>query len=429
MDLVVRRVGSLQGQIRPPSDKSLTHRAYMLGAAAISPSTIESPLPSEDCQATLKCLVEMGLETERQSTNTVLLKPAAQWRHPDGDLCCGNSGTTIRLLSGMIACRPIKATLSGDASLSRRPMKRIAEPLRKMGAGIEGDTPPILVCGSSKLKGIDYRSPVASAQVKSCVLLAGLKASGATSVVEPALSRDHTERMLSALGVHIVSCQVEDGFRTVLEGNSDIDGFEFKVPSDISSAAFFMVASAVIPGGKVSILDVGINPTRTGILDVLEQVGVPWTIDSPRQELNEPIGDLEVGESNVLRSFEISGSLVPRLIDEIPVLAVLASQCDGVSSIRDAGELRVKESDRIELIAQNLKSMGGDVEVHEDGLKIGGPCKLKGGVVDCKGDHRIAMAFAVAGLIAEGDTVIRGAECIATSYPNFEEDLWRLCAV
>ena len=327
----------------------------------------------------------------------------------------------MRLLSGLVAARSLDVTMIGDASLSKRPMKRIAEPLRIMGATFEGDTPPIRIRGGN-LHGIDYQSPVASAQVKSCTLLAGLLASGTTRVTEPSLSRDHTERMLTGMGVSVV----REGLKVSVAGGQTAQPFEFDVPGDISSATFFMVLAALLSGSQITVQNLGINPSRTGPLDVFRQAGVPFEITNERLSLGEPVADVIVGTAPVLKPFTIEGDLVPRLIDEIPVLAVLATQCEGTSFIRDAKEMRVKESDRIELVATNLARMGAKVETFEDGMAITGPTPLKGVQVDSKLDHRIAMSFAVAGCIADGVTEITGAESIRTSFPNFESELARL---
>jgi len=419
----ISAIASLQGELRPPSDKSLTHRSYMFGAIADSSSVVRSPLRGEDCESTLHCLAQLGLRYEWLTDSEVRLFPTPEWRQPDADLDCGNSGTTMRLLSGLLASRELTCRMIGDASLSRRPMKRIAAPLRLMGATVEGDTPPLTIRGT-QLKAIDYVSPVASAQIKSCVLLAGLRADGTTSVKEPSLSRDHTERMLRATGV-----EISDGEIIALRGGQTPHGFEIRVPADISSAAFFLVATAILCDSELTIRDLSVNPTRTGILDVLEQCEVPFRTFDEREELGEPVADLIVRHGRALKPFQISGPLIPRLIDEIPVLAVLATQCEGTSIIRDAGELRVKESDRIETVAKGLRDMGASVETFEDGFAITGPTRLHAARIDASGDHRIAMAFVVAGLVALGTTVIDGAESIATSYPGFMSDLERLAIV
>lgn len=423
MILRIEPIRSLRGTFRPPSDKSLTHRAYMFGAIASGESLVRKPLEGEDCESTLHCLRQLGLTYDRAG-GEVRLRPAPEWVQPADVLDCGNSGTTIRLMSGLLASRPLDTTLVGDASLSKRPMKRIAEPLRRMGARVEGDTPPLHIVGGD-LDAITYESPVASAQVKSAILLAGLRAPGRTVVMEPHLSRDHTERMLSALGVP-VSQSSNSHFFAAVEGPCQPIGFEFLVPGDISGAAFFLVATALLQGSEVDFHELGINPSRTGILDVLTMVGAEPRLVREWNELGEPVADVALHSCRQLRPFEISGGLVPRLIDEIPVLAVLATQCHGVSTIRDARELRVKESDRLELMADGLRRMGVNIETFEDGMAITGPTPLKATRIDAQLDHRIAMAFAIAGLIAEGATEIEGAESIATSFPTFESELRRL---
>lgn len=422
--LTVRRPAALRGEVDSPADKSLTHRAYLLGAIAEGNSRIRNALRGEDCEATLRCLGQMGLSHEWTSESEVVLIPAPRWHSPAADLDCGNSGTTIRLMSGLIASRPISARMVGDASLSRRPMNRIIEPLRRMGAQIEGDTPPLSIVGTDSLSGIEYASPVASAQVKSCILLAGLRAVGTCRVTEPVKSRDHTERMLRAGGIDVR----EDGLSVAVTGGARMQPFEFDVPGDISSAAFFLAAGAVIPEAEIVIRSVGVNPTRTGILDVFDQTGIRVRMENERESLGEPVADLFVRNQGIGMPFCIEGDLVPRLVDEIPVLAVLATQLDGVSRIRGAAELRVKESDRIEAIAAGLRAMGAEVETYADGIDVAGPTRLRGATIFANGDHRIAMAFSVAGLVADGETRIEGAESIHTSYPEFERHLGSLCA-
>lgn len=415
----VHRSGPLKGSIRVPSDKSLSHRSLIFAALAKTPSTIHNPLSSEDCEATARALSQMGHQIELGES--VFRVTPGTWKSPDGPLDCGNSGTTMRLLSGVIASRPeVKATLVGDASLSKRPMGRIAKPLRLMGANVEGEQAPLTITGTS-LTGIEYASPVASAQIKSCILLAGLNAEGTTAVTEPAQSRNHTELMLKALGV-----KVEVDNLTVKVEKAEWSGFEIHVPGDISSAAFWMAAASIVPGSKVTLTGLGTNPTRSGILDVLTQTGAQFTESPENEELGEPVSTLEISHTDSLKSFTIEGCLVPRLIDEIPVLAVLATQCHGKTIIRDAAELKVKESDRIALVVDGLRKMGAHIEAREDGMEISGPTPLVGTEIHAQGDHRIAMSFAVAGLIAEGTTTIHGAESIATSYPDFEKHLHEL---
>lgn len=414
---------SLTGQFRPPSDKSLTHRAYMFSAFATSESVVRNPLRGEDCESTLRAMIHLGLRHEMLGPNELRLIPTEEWMQPGVPIDCGNSGTTMRLLAGLVASRPLTVEMFGDASLSRRPMGRVAEPLRQMGAEIFGEKPPIKVIGK-QLTGIDYLSPVASAQVKSCTLLAGLRASGITSVSEPSLSRDHTERMLRAMGYNLIT----EGLKVSVEGGQNGHGFEFNVPGDISSAAFFIVAAALLCGSRLEVTELSVNPSRTGLLAVLTQCQVPHAVFDVREELGEPVAGLIIEGAKALRPFTIEGDLVPRLIDEIPVLAVLATQCEGTSIVRNAKELRVKESDRIELVADGLRRMGATIESFEDGMAITGPTKLQATKIDAHGDHRIAMAFAVAGLIADGTTEIEGADSIATSFPGFESELARLCA-
>lgn len=399
----------------------MTHRALMLAGIAKSPSTIRNPLLGDDCLSTAQCLRQLGIDVEILS-GAMQVAPR-QWHDPERDLDCGNSGTTMRLLAGLIASRNVSATLTGDESLSKRPMRRIAEPLRLMGARIEGDFPPLEIRRSGKLRGIDYATPVASAQIKSCVLLAGLAAEGVTSVTEPEPSRDHTERMLAGLGVRIE----RDGLRISIQGGQVIDGFEFDVPGDISSAAFALCAAAAIEGSEITLRSVGANPTRTGILDVLTTIGTEISLCNAPESMGEPVSDLNV-RSAARNPFAIEGPIIPRLIDEIPMLAILATQLEGISTIRGAMELRVKESDRIELVAGGLRTMGAEVETFEDGLAIAGPAKLRGSEIHACHDHRIAMAFAVAGMLAEGESRISGEESIATSYPRFVDDMVSLGA-
>ncbi len=421
MNLSFTKLAALQGDFRAPSDKSMTHRSYMFAAIASSPSLVRNPLRGEDCESTRNALIRLGLRHEMVGTGEFRLVPCKEWVQPDAPLDCGNSGTTIRLLSGLVASRPLLVTMFGDASLSKRPMRRIAEPLRLMGVKFDGETPPVTIRGG-QLKAISYNTPVASAQIKSAVLLAALRADGTTVVTEPSLSRDHTERMLSATGVKID----RTGLAVSLAGNQQPSGFEFDVPSDISSAAFFLVAAALMNGSLVTALEVAVNPTRSGILEVFDQVGVPYELRNPRVTMNEQVADVTVGTAPVLRPFKIEEELVPRLIDEIPILAVLATQCEGTSVIRGARELRVKESDRIAVMAEGLTRMGAKIEVFEDGMAISGPTPLTGIKVDSHLDHRIAMSFAVAGSIARDVTEIVGAEAIQTSFPTFESELNRL---
>lgn len=416
--LIFGRTGAFRGEIRPPSDKSLTHRAYMFAAIAKSgTSAILDPLKGEDCESTLNCLEQLGAHIERVSANETLVTAIEDWSTNPVTLDCGNSGTTMRLLCGILAGRPgVDATLIGDASLSKRPMGRVINPLKPMGAEIIGDTAPVHVVGR-QLNGIQYNSPVASAQVKSAILLAGLNASGKTTVSEPTLSRDHTERMFTALGIEL---ETEENQVSVAGGQS-WDSFTFRVPGDISSATFFAVAAALHPESQVIFRHLGVNPSRTGLTDVFDQVGVVQAWEQLEPELGEPVAHYTVQGIDELLPFIIEGDLVPRLIDEIPVLAVLATQCAGQTVIHDARELRVKETDRIAVVTEGLTRMGADITATDDGMVINGPTPLHGATIDSAGDHRIGMSFAIAATIAEGETAILNAQAIQSSYPEFVE--------
>jgi 3-phosphoshikimate 1-carboxyvinyltransferase len=389
----------------------------MISAIASNGGVIETPLDSQDCNHTLECMSALGARVSA-TPGLVRIGGGGTLMSPRSALECGNSGTTMRLLAGMLCGAGVKAQLRGDNSLSRRPMRRIVEPLQQMGGRIEGDTPPLFI-EPAELRGIDYRSPIPSAQIKSAVLLAGLFAEGETSVTEPAPSRDHTERMLSAAG-----CEVRREGLTATVQRSKPSRVAMRVPADISSAAYFMVAAAMI-GGPITCLQVGVNPTRVGVLEILNSVGAQVEMTPPRGEQGEPVSDIVVSAGD-LRAFEIDGPMVPRVIDEIPILAVLATQCEGTSTVRGAAELRVKESDRIAAIAEGLTRMGASIEVFEDGFAVHGRTPLKGATIAAQRDHRIGMAFAVAGLIAEGTTTVSGSETIDTSFPGFAEEVARL---
>jgi len=391
----------------------------MLGSIARDCCIIRHPLLGEDCVSTAACLGALGVRVDGITGGATEISVfPAEWKAPNIDLDCGNSGTTMRLISGLLASRPINSVLVGDASLSRRPMRRIVDPLRLMGANIQGDTAPLTIRGG-QLTGIHYQSPVASAQVKSCLLLAGLRAEGNTSVTEPALSRDHSERMLTAMGAKVI----RDGLTVTISPTDQLADFDFSVPADISSASFAMVAVCLLPGSELTFRDLSVNPTRTGILDVIQQVGGVFDKQNPRESLGEPVADVTLRTPASLAPFVIEGALVPRLIDEIPVLAVLATQCQGTSIIRNAAELRVKETDRIQTIGEGLCQMGAKIELLPDGMVIEGPTPLTGITIDSAGDHRVGMAFAVAALIARGETQIENEHAIRSSYPNFWSDL------
>lgn len=403
--------------VRVPGDKSIGHRAVMLAALADGESRITGLSGGEDNRSTVACLRALGVDIADVGPGALVVRGVGLkgLRSPVGDLDCGNSGTTMRLLAGILAGQALEARLVGDASLSRRPMRRVIEPLTAMGARIaaegDGGRPPLRVAGGD-LRGVAWESPVASAQVKSAILLAGLCAEGETSVTEPALSRDHTERMLRRRGVDV---RVE-GLRVAVRGTERIEALDVEVPGDPSSAAF-PLAMAILTGA-VTVAGVGVNPTRTGFLDAVAAMGAPVSTSWGPDAGGEPTADLMV-ERAVLRGAEIAGALIPRLIDEVPILAVLATQAAGVTEIRDAAELRVKESDRIAVVATQLRALGASVEERPDGLTIEGLTPLRGAILQSHGDHRIAMAGAVAGLIATGETVIEDVACVATSFPGF----------
>ncbi len=413
---------SLTGAVRVPGDKSISHRAIMLGSVADGPTRIHGFLVAEDCLRTVDCFRKMGIAISQPSADEMVVEGQG-WeglREPDSILDVGNSGTTIRLLLGILAGSSFHSVLQGDASIARRPMKRVVEPLRAMGAHIDGrqagNYAPLAIRGGS-LSGIQFSSPVASAQVKSAILLAGLQASGKTTIHEPYLSRDHTERMLAAFGVAVQ----KQNTTTTINGMQRLQGgVHLRVPGDISSAAYFLVAASLVKGSSLFLKEVGINPTRTGILDVLQAMGGKVEILNRQSWGEEPVADLHVHASE-LQATIIEGDLIPRLIDEIPVIAVLATQAEGTTIIRDAQELRVKETDRIATVSRFLKDMGARVEATADGMIIHGPTPLQGTTVDTCGDHRIGMAAYVAGLIASGSTRIHGAEAINISFPGFAE--------
>lgn len=417
--LKIKRGKAFNKVLQVPGDKSISHRAVMFGAIAEGPTRIENFLPGDDCHHTIECFRRLGVEIEREgpTTLTVFGKGWQGLREPDQCLDVGNSGTTIRLMLGILAGSPFFSAIYGDASIARRPMDRVVIPLRRMGARIDGRADgrftPLAVRGGD-LKGIDYDSPVASAQVKSCILLAGLRAEGWTRVREPHPSRDHTERMLASFGAEI---SVEEGTVTV-KGGQNLSSCPVRVPGDISSAAFLLAAALVIPGSRVTVRDVGLNPTRTGILDVFRAMGAEVNVTLTDQWCGEPVGDVTVSGGS-LRGVEVGGKLIPRLIDEIPVLAVVATQAEGRTVIRDAAELKVKESNRIATVASELRKLGANVEETPDGLVIEGPTPLQGALIDSHGDHRIGMAMAIAGLASEGGVIVKGAEAISVSFPNF----------
>lgn len=420
----------LQGRIRIPGDKSISHRALMLGAIATGKTVIEGLLIGEDPQSTAACFRQMGAQISELNPTKVLVEGIGlgQLQEPSTILDAGNSGTTMRLMLGLLASHPGYYCVTGDDSLRSRPMSRVIQPLTEMGAQIWGRRgnrlAPISVQGGA-LKPIHYRSPIASAQVKSCILLAGLNTEGDTRVSEPALSRDHSERMLRAFGAQI-SVDPETHSATV-HGPAQLVGQSVVVPGDISSAAFWLVAGAIVPDSNLLIENVGINPTRTGILEALQQMGANISLENERDVAGEPVADLRVIGNAPLRAIEIQGDIIPRLIDEIPILAVAAIFAKGTTRIRDAEELRVKESDRLAVIASQLGKMGARLSEQADGLDIEGTGLLTSAEVDSYTDHRIGMSLAIAALMAQGETTIGRAEAAAISYPEFVSTLQRVC--
>jgi len=421
----INRPAALNGAIRVPGDKSISHRVAMLAAIADGASTISNFASSADCHATLDCVERLGIRVGRRADSIIIygngLHGFAPPEHP-AKLFVGNSGSTIRMISGILAGQPFISELDGDESIRRRPMQRIIEPLRLMGAqlnGRDGNFAPLTIHGS-KLQAIHYQSPVASAQVKSCLLFAGLYADGTTVVSEPAESRNHSELMLREFGATLA---VDRAANTVsITGGAALRATDYEVPGDVSSAAFFLAAASLVPDSRLRIEKVNLNPTRTAFLEVLRSLGATLTIENIATKHGEPIGDLVI-RSAALRcpNLRLSGSIIPNLIDEIPILAIVATQCEGRLEVRDAAELRIKESDRLKTVAAGIRKMGGEIEEFADGFAITGKQQLKGARIETAGDHRIAMAFSIAGLLAEGETEIIGADCAAVSFPEFYE--------
>ena len=414
----------IRAELTVPGDKSISHRAIMLAALANGPGEVTGFLPSEDCLATMKAFQQLGIEITRPDDTTVVVHGRrGKFDAPQGDIDCGNSGTTMRLLCGILAGQPFHSRLVGDASLSKRPMKRVMDPLTQMGAKItaegEGGCPPLVIEGGP-LTAIDYNSQVASAQVKSAILLAGLFAKGMTRVTEPEQSRDHTERMLEW---HLLRPK-KNGLTVAVPGGQILESRDFGVPGDISSAAFWLVAAAAQPGAHLMVGKVGLNPTRTGVLDVLIRMGahVGEIVEDPE---GEPRGTVEI-RGDRLRATTIEGREIPNVIDELPILAVAGALAEGRTVIRDARELRVKETDRIAAVAANLRAFGVQVDEREDGMEIEGGAKLKGAKVESFGDHRIAMASAILAMFAEGRSVIKDIACVNTSYPGFYQTLQQI---
>ena len=418
----------LSGSITVPPDKSISHRAAILNAIASGPAVVENFLVAEDCLSTIACLRSLGVSWSLRENHdggsdlTITGRGLAGLSESADVLDAGNSGTTMRLLAGLLAGRPFLSIITGDDSLRSRPMARIVEPLRQMGAQVYGrdsDTLAPLVIMGRRLRGIRYRSPVASAQVKSALLLAGLQAEGETLYEEPVRSRDHTERMLRAMGAGL---REENNALRLSPLAKDLAPLSLRVPGDFSAAAFWLVAAALHPDADLTLRGVGLNPTRSGLLDVLKEMGADIVVSEERVVGGEPVADLRA-RSGKLRGVEVDGPAVVRLIDEVPVLAVAASLAEGRTMVRDVGELRLKESDRVKLLVHELRRMGARIDEEGDALVIEGTDRFTGAVCDSHGDHRLAMALAVAGVVAEGETVIRGAEATDVSYPCFWQAL------
>ncbi|MEL6927670.1 MAG: 3-phosphoshikimate 1-carboxyvinyltransferase [Cyanobacteria bacterium J06600_6] len=417
---------TLSGKLTIPGDKSISHRALMLGAIAQGETVIEGLLLGEDPRSTAACFRAMGANISELNSQQVIVRGVGlgNLQEPINVLDAGNSGTTMRLMLGLLASHPDRLfTVTGDNSLRSRPMSRVVKPLIQMGASIwgrKGNTLAPLAVRGQQLQPFHYYSPIASAQVKSCVLLAGLMVDGQTTVTEPALSRDHSERMLQAFGANL---EIDSDTNSVtLKGQPTLQGQKVIVPGDISSAAFWLVAGAIVPDSDLLIENVGVNPTRTGILEALEMMEADITLLNERTVAGEPVADLRVKHSQ-LKACEIAGDLIPRLIDEVPILAVAAAHAEGTTVIRDAAELRVKESDRLKVMATELSKMGGKITELESGLEITGGYELSGANVDSFTDHRIAMSLAIAALTAKGTTTIHRAEAASISYPDFVKTL------
>ncbi len=428
----IRPAKALQGRWTPSGDKSITHRAIILGALAEGTTEIDHFLESDDCLRTLRIAQALGVQAEPIDMHRWRITGLGKREpnEPSDVLDAGNSGTTTRLMAGVLASYPLFSVLTGDESLRRRPMRRIVEPLRQMGAQIDGRQEatrlPLAIRGT-QLRALHYLTPVASAQVKSCILLAGLRASGVTEVTEPQLSRDHTERMLRAFGVELEEqFGTQGSHRVRLRGGQTLTACKLRVPGDFSSCAFMLAGALLLPGSDLVIEGVGVNPTRTGMIQALAQGGAHLEWEQVDEQGGEPMASLRV-RAQPLKAMQIAGELIPSLVDEVPILAVMATQAHGTTEIRDAHELRVKESDRLATITEELRKMGAQIECLPDGLRIHGPTPLYGAPVQSHGDHRIAMALAIAGLVAQsGETLVQDVDCVATSFPDFEAVLHQL---
>ncbi|MBI2909232.1 MAG: 3-phosphoshikimate 1-carboxyvinyltransferase [Chloroflexi bacterium] len=428
MERKLKPCRALRGEVSLPGDKSISHRAVILNSIAAGKATVENFSPGKDCLSSVACLRALGVAIEVYPGERRLIISGVGGdglKEPQDILDAGNSGTTMRLLSGLLAGQPFFSVITGDSSLRSRPMGRIIDPLRQMGAqiwGRRGDAVAPLAIRGGHLQGIRYRLPVPSAQLKSAIVLAALFAEGNTVVEEPVASRDHTERLLKAMGAPLVTSNSE-----IVVAPGPLRAVDLRVPGDISSAAYWLVAACVHPDAKVQVKNVGMNPTRTGIVDVLKSMGARITISNERTEGGEPVADL-LAETSELAAVEIGGDLVPRAIDELPIIAVAAAVAKGATVIRDAAELRVKESDRIATVVRELSRLGADIEERPDGMAIRGGRRLQGETCSSYNDHRLAMTLAIASQIAQGETTIADAEAVDISYPGFWQELERLCS-
>ncbi|MBI5211995.1 MAG: 3-phosphoshikimate 1-carboxyvinyltransferase [Nitrospirae bacterium] len=439
------KAGSLKGEITPPPDKSISHRAVMFASIAEGKSIVRNFLRAEDPISTMNAFRMLGIEIEEKIPPIPPLLKGGEGgfggeliihgkglhglKEPFDVINCGNSGTTVRLISGILSGNPFFSVLTGDDSLKQRPMARVINPLKEMGADISarnGDKYLPMAIKGRRLKATDYKMPVASAQVKSCLILAGLYADGTTTIIELQKSRDHTERMLKSMGANIEI----DGLILRVKGQGsrvkELSPIDVTVPADFSSAAFFVAAALIIPNSEILIKNAGINPTRTGLLDVLKKMGADIEIENIRDVSGEPVADIHCKTTSNLKAVKIGGDTMPSLIDEFPILCVLATQAEGVTEIRGAEELRVKESDRIKAMAAELKKLGVELEEYPDGISIKGKTSLKGNVVESYHDHRIAMSLAIAALAAQGATTINNPSCVDISFPGFYEELKRI---
>ncbi|MCX8030887.1 MAG: 3-phosphoshikimate 1-carboxyvinyltransferase [Thermodesulfovibrionales bacterium] len=429
-DLKVEKIKSLKGEIAVPADKSISHRSVIFASIANGKSIIRNFLMAEDPLSTIQAMRALGIKIEERKSNTskesyeltIYGNGLRGLKEPFEVINCGNSGTTIRLISGLLAGNPFFSVLTGDHSLKQRPMARVINPLKEMGAHIlarmNDRFPPIAIKGGA-LKAIKYAIPIASAQVKSCLMLAALYAQGVSEITEPFKSRDHSERLLITMGADIKVNDLTIQIKGLDDKLSSLNPIEVTVPSDFSSAAFFIIGGIIVPNSELILKDVGINPTRTGLLTVLNDIGANVTLENIKLISGEPVADIICKSTDNLKAFEINKNLMPSLIDEFPILCVLASQAEGISHIRGAEELRVKESDRIKAMVTELRKMGVEIEEYPDGVSIKGKVPLKGAELESYKDHRIAMSLTIAGLIAEGTTYIKDFNCVDISFPNF----------